>query len=213
MLFNHKIVSKLMKDAYKSTGLTVARSANGEVLLLAGEHWKMEMYMDVITNETKGDIIKLIGEIPAPGHWVVEAKKGVSEEKLNMEPDWINKRELEEAAPVQIAGVIINSTRGEDMRLLQDPDTGEILMVHNTWAIITSFSELDYDKEYWPDNPTYNGVKFFWNNMTCRLQAYLRTDDYASQIIEGLKGMEIIWDGTKRTGVPEGEQEEKEEEA
>ena len=74
MFLNKKVFKRLMTQAYKE-GLKAAMSVDGW-LYLAGQYWEVSIKKDFIQKETLGDIIALIGELPAPGEGSRRQKKG-----------------------------------------------------------------------------------------------------------------------------------------
>lgn len=195
MLFNKKTLKKLMNDAWKSWGILVAVSEEG-ILHIEGMHWVVEMAMEVVPNETIGDIISLIRKLPEPGKFVKESKAGIDPADLeNVTVMWIDRQEVCEADFIEISEILVTSSQGEARRLLQNPDTGEITTVNDIWAGIIDFKELNMDEgETWPENPKYKGIKFFWENTQCTLQAYLKKDQFTDNLIGMLKGEKIIWE-------------------
>lgn len=65
MIFNKTVFKKLLKTAYKSSGLMVAN--NSGRIIIAGSWWVMAMEEKVFTNEGRAALVELTGQLPAPG--------------------------------------------------------------------------------------------------------------------------------------------------
>lgn len=74
MFLKPSILNRLMKQAYK-TGLTVARTKD-DWLYIAGRYWEISVKRDFISKRTMGDLIALVGELPAPGERFEATKEG-----------------------------------------------------------------------------------------------------------------------------------------
>lgn len=65
MIFNKSVFKKLLKEAYKSSGLLVANK-NGRIVL-SGSWWVMTMAEEVFTKEGKAALVELTGQLPEVG--------------------------------------------------------------------------------------------------------------------------------------------------
>lgn len=90
MIFNKSVFKKLLKEAYKSSGLLMANK-NGRIVL-AGGWWVMTMAEGVFTKEGKAALMELTGQLPEVGECFRCTLAG---NQIEIPPDYIN---IDEAA-------------------------------------------------------------------------------------------------------------------
>lgn len=66
MFTETKILKKLIKNAYKGSGLHVEHTDKGW-LAISGWWWRLEIGYLELSNEIKAQLVECIGEIPEPG--------------------------------------------------------------------------------------------------------------------------------------------------
>ncbi len=154
--------------------------------VLGSEHKK-----DFIPKETLGDIIALIGELPAPRERFSASKEGNQIEfdsklEVSLEPFKNNDT-------LAVTNVILIGTSGTQQRILQDKEDGDIYAVNNVFIDIINNAEIMEQKgEYAVDEPFYekcSGV--LWMNNVCRLHAAFRMDRKNDKVFEALRGLDI----------------------
>lgn len=189
MFLNKKVFKRLMTQAYKE-GLKVAMSFDGW-LYLAGQYWEVSIKKDFIPKETLGDIIALIGELPAPGEMFSASKEGNQIEfdsklEVSLEPFKNNDT-------LTVTNVILIGTAGTQQRILQDKEDGDIYAVNNVFINIINNAEIMGQKgEYAVNEPFYekcSGV--LWMNNVCRLHAAFRMDRKNDKVFDALIGLDI----------------------
>lgn len=189
MFLNKKVFKRLMTQAYKE-GLKVAMSFDGW-LYLAGQYWEVSIKKDFIPKETLGDIITLIGELPAPGERFSASKEGNQMEfdsklEVSLEP-FKNKDTL------AVTNVILIGMAGTQQRILQDKEDGDIYAVNNVFINIINNAEIMEQKgEYAVNEPFYEKcLGVLWMNNVCRLHAAFRMDRKNDKVFEALRGLDI----------------------
>lgn len=90
MIFNKSVFKKLLKEAYKSSGLLVANK-NGRIVL-SGSWWVMTMAQEVFTKEGKAALVELTGQLPEAGECFRCTSAG---NQIEIPPDYID---IDEAA-------------------------------------------------------------------------------------------------------------------
>lgn len=136
MIFNKTVFKKLLKTAYKSSGLMVAN--NSGRIIIAGSWWVMAMEEKVFTNEGRAALVELTGQLPVPG----ECWKSTSAGNQMMMPlEFMNIdekiEEISENEPFSKTDIILDTLRerrlykrgntvvciNEIVQTLLDPDT------------------------------------------------------------------------------------------
>lgn len=189
MFLRPSALNALMKKAYKS-GLAVARTED-DWLYIAGSYWEISVKKEFIPKRTLGDIIALIGELPAPGERFTATKEG---NQLEMEmPLRVKDEPFRENNTLTITDVLLVGTRGTIQRLLQDESTGNIYVVNNVFVEIIDNAMLDKGNgEYPVTDPFFSPVYgILWQNNVCKLRAAFRSDEKNNKVLENLKGVDI----------------------
>lgn len=195
MFLRQSIFNSLMKQAYKS-GLAVARTED-DWIYIAGSYWEASIKKEFIPKKTMGDIITLIGELPAPGERFIATKQG---NQMEMElPIQVEDEPFRGNDTLTITDVILIGTGGTLQRLLQDQNTGNIYVVNNAFIAIVDNTVIDGDRgEYSVTEPFFHPTYgILWENNVCKIRAHFRADDRNNKILDNLKGVDIT------TEVPE----------
>lgn len=74
MFTETKILKKLIKNAYKGSGLHVEHTDKGW-LAISGWWWRLEIGYLELSNEIKAQLVECIGEIPEPGEAYLYIKR------------------------------------------------------------------------------------------------------------------------------------------
>lgn len=184
-------LKNLMKQAYKSSGLKVARTED-DWIYLAGTYWEVSVKKDFIPKKTLGDIITLTGKLPEPGERFRATEDGNSSEDLDfpyiVQPDGFNPENI-----LTVTDVVLIGTAGTTQRLLQDEDTGDIYVVNNVFVSIVSNAAVDEEHgEYRVQFPLFQKQRgILWENNVCRLRANFRSDEKNAKVLRGLRGVDI----------------------
>lgn len=187
MFLRPSTLNGLMKKAYKS-GLTVARTEDNWIYI-AGSYWEASIRKEFIPKRTMGDIIALIGELPAQGERFTATKEG-NQIELEM-PLQVKEDPFYEGNTLTITDVILAGTSGTIQRLLQDEDTGDIYTVNNVFVAIVD-NGLISGEEYAVTKPFFHpSYGILWKNNVCKLRATFRSDDKNNKVLENLRGVDI----------------------
>ncbi len=194
MFLRANILKRLMKDAYKKSSLVVAD--NVKTLYIAGGYWRVEINKEFVPKTILAEIIELAGELPEPGKCFIATSDGNLETYGGLHS--ITTSAAKES--VEVTDVIILSEHKTAQRVLQNPETSDILLVSNVYIDMIDVKSID-DKngEYAPDGLHYSkeaGV-FIWNN-TMKFQVHTRCDDKHKHITDYLGSIDL-------NEIPEGE--------
>lgn len=188
MFLRPSTLNALMKQAYKGTGLIVAKTE--EYLYIAGYYWETEIKNGFIQKKTMGDLITLVGELPDVRERYKATKDG-NQMEMNL-PMRVRSEEFGEDT-ITVTDLILIGTNGTKQRLLQDENTGQIYAVNEVFMNIVDNDMIEYDKgEYMAAEPFYDekwGI--MWANNVCKFRAHFRSDDKNIKIFECLKGVDI----------------------
>lgn len=78
MFINESVFKKLIKKAYKTTGLHIEHTVDG-IIAIYGNTWGIEIAKDNMTKKAKAAVIELIGELPGKGESVIYREKQSSQ--------------------------------------------------------------------------------------------------------------------------------------
>lgn len=188
MFLKPQILKKMMKEAYKGSGLVLA--ATKERYYISGYWWELEVEKEFLTKTIAAQIIELAGEFPKTGERFCAKENGNQMETcLKME---IGKMEREEG--IEITKTMILSKTGVLQRVLQKSN-GEIALLNNKIVEMISDKEVDRDNgEHEHVGPAYSpkeGKVLFWNNVM-RFRVGCRIDDENAEMIHDLQEINLI---------------------
>lgn len=187
MFLKAEILKKLMKEAYKKSGLAVANT--GERIYIAGSYWEMDILKKFLPKTILAQIIELAGELPEEGTRFLATKDGNQME--------IGKREEVvvdgDAVQLTVTNLIILSEYGVAQRVLQNP-FGKIVLINNIAICMVSGQVIEKEKgECEPIGPLYAFQKgVFWANNWVRFRYVERTvDNEDAELISNLEGLKL----------------------
>lgn len=128
-MFLTKTISRLMARSYKGVGLRVRN--DGEGYSVWGATWAVHFLHGAMPKETMGDLIKLVGEMPAKGEQYVADKEG-NQYEIYSETD-MNAFLAVQAAQqhgrlVKVTRVRVLTEHGSELSVIQEPE-GDIQTV------------------------------------------------------------------------------------
>lgn len=187
MFLNPTILNRLMKQAYKN-GLRIGQSEDGWIYL-GGYYWEVSVKKEFIPKRTLGDIIALVGELPTTGESFLADKNG---NQMEMGRTGIADEQRIER-PCAVTNIILIGSGGIQQRLLQDEDTGDILLVNDIFINIISNEIVDQEKgEYYVEIPLWDpAYGILWKNNVCKLHAKLRCDERNEKTLKNLNGLDL----------------------
>ena len=207
---------KLIKQAYKTRDLHIANDGVGYTI--AGGYWRIWIKHDWIPKKELAAIIELTGELPAEGQAFTACEDG-NQYEIKF-PDERNAMAiaLECEMTLEITPIVLRYKTGQQARILQRADTGEITLINDQFADMISNKAVDYDKGESPVegpflHPRTRGI--FYRSDTMAMWIMPRTDDKNIELLKHLEHFDIMGeqdDGLYGDGFPEtGEEKETEE--
>lgn len=163
-------------------------------------------------------IIELTGELPEEGRAFAAYEEGNQYEIKFPEERSAMTLAMECETTLEITPIVLRYATGQQARVLQRADTGEIMLINDQFADIITNKAVDHDKGENPEDgpfihPTEYGI--FYRSDTMAIRIALRTDDRNIELLKYLEHFNIMGeqeDGLYGDGFPEtGEAEETEE--
>lgn len=184
MFIKKSAIKKLFKAAFNAGGLHVVNDGDG--YRFKGGYWDLWIKHGYLPNVVKANAIELIGDLPEAGQAGLYDKFGCQTELPYTE----GPRELMEVeGPIFIdTGMIVINKRKEVLRVMQNEESGKILLPYN--HIMESISPLEIDFEGGESdvqgafNPNSN-ILLLKNNVSAFL-TYARTETYEMRAFKEL---------------------------
>ena len=182
MFLKPQILKRIIKSAYNQSSLVLANTR--ENMYISGGYWEMEIKKEFLPKTILAAVIELAGEIPSEGGRFIASKtenKNVPG-RMHVDIEGINQN-------IEISDVIIKSKTKVFQRLLQDPETLQIVLVNDTYIDIIDSKNVETDRgEGIAQGPFYEitkGILFYNNVMKFRVMHREDTDN--KQIIKHLE--------------------------
>ena len=194
MFTETQILKRLIKNAWKGSGLHVEHTSEGW-LAMSGFWWRLEVDYQQLNNKVKAQLIELIGEIPEEGEGYLYFKDQDPQSEMpgttymNLMERWTHcKTEYE------ITNVLLKTSQ-DNLAVLQSRDD-KILIPE--WAADLTLGETDNDGENEPGNGrSMNGEPYIiWANNKMALGIFKRGELYAGEreFIEAVHDTDLCWD-------------------
>lgn len=155
-------LKKLMKEAYKGSGLLVG--IDDGKLTVCGGLWGFSMEQIYVPNKLKGALAELIGDFPESGEaYRYTREEAKAEDDFFSKFDFIDQwRKAKEAATITPVTV----ERYENKyTLIQLDSSYRIVPVKSVLTDLISTKDMDYEHENDPGKPcTVSGSMFYWHN-------------------------------------------------
>ena len=185
MFVKMTILKRLMKEAYKGNGLTLAN--NGEAIMIAGTYWQMEIKRALMPKELLAAIIELAGALPDAGERYI-CDKGGNRKEFG-KPMEINPEKCEAEYIVTSAALL--STTGVRQRILQNYGTGAIELINEVFIDLVYKAEKDLSMPE-PAGPYIKpGMFALWDNGLMKFKAYLRHDKENKEMLKALSNVDL----------------------
>lgn len=177
----------MMKEAYKTAGMTVAQTE--ERYYIAGSYWEMDVRKAFMPKQILAQLIELAGEVPAPGKAFRAIKEG------NLEEDGLRQEVKTEGftEPIDVTDIIVIGNLGTYQRVLQAWG-GKTYIVNNVFVDIADNNAVDENLgEYSVTTPLFNAGKgILWQNNAARFRAGWRIDDRHESLLAELSGIDLL---------------------
>ncbi len=184
MFFKLSVLKHMLKDAYKSSGLTVghmAESGTGEPegYYAAGSWWVMWFDKAKMPKEVKGALVELCGDLPDTGE-VFKAIKDMGNQYEIEQKDIYNLPYAFKKCDYRFRVTrLLKQQKFDLIRFLQDEkEIRSVKAVSETCISLIDPSAVDQDNgEDMPDGPITIGPSadfMYWGNNTCYFMAGTR---------------------------------------
>lgn len=193
MIFNLRIFKKLIKEAYKGTGLIVRRE--GEEYLLCGGHWAIRIEQGAFAKEYKAAVIEYIGDLPKTGKTIKASKYwGIQETELDEKVEKrLSMEGLEDTyEPVQISKVYIECM--DKLCRVMQCKKKNVMMPEDLVSLVEDVKVEDDEPLDGPfSTPLQEGI-LYWYNMDCQYAATVIMEEELTKehtILEALRAVEL----------------------
>lgn len=187
MFLNNTILKRLMKEAYKTAGMTVAQTS--ERYFIGGSYWEMDVRKAFMPKQILAQLIELAGEVPKTGIAFRATKEG------NLEEDGLRQEVKTEGftEPIDVTDIIVIGSLGTYQRVLQ-AQSGKTYIVNNVFIDIADNDAVDENAgEYFVTTPLYDTRKgILWQNNAARFRAGWRIDDRHKNLLNELSGVDLL---------------------
>lgn len=191
MFLNPNILKRIMKEQFKTSGLTIAN--NGETIYMGGEWWGIEALREFIPNKIKAAIVEMAGEFPQTGDTVNVTKEGGQ-----LELEFNSRIHIEsDVREIYKTRLIVYSKNGTALRILQD-DKNKVILIKNLFIGMIDNSQIDYGEgETGADGPYYKSGAIYWQNNVCKMRVYKHpVEKEMEEIIEAFERIDLLSAGT-----------------
>lgn len=189
MIFNKSVFKKLLKEAYKSSGLLVANK-NGRIVL-AGGWWVMTMAEGVFTKEGKAALVELTGQLLEVGECFRCTSAG---NQIEIPPDYIDIDEAASGEAFKKTIMTMDGPLGGILRIYQRED--DIVCINEiVKQLLDSSAALDDESDSidgpYTRSPQSPGM-LYWYTGECSFAACpIECKDSAKEFIEEIQEVNI----------------------
>lgn len=189
MIFNKSVFKKLLKEAYKSSGLLVANK-NGRIVL-AGGWWVMTMAEGVFTKEGKAVLVELTGQLPEVGECFRCTSAG---NQIEIPPDYIDIDEAASGEAFKKTIMTMDGPFGGMLRIYQREN--DIVCINEIVKQLLDSSAALEDESNCIDGPYTRTPEFtgmlYWHTGECSFAACpIECKDSAEEFIEEVQKVNI----------------------
>lgn len=195
MFVNSGKLKKLMKEAWKTSGLYVGR--DGDLVSIRGPYWQIDVHKELLKKADLAAIVELAGELPQPGE-AVTAWKGTENAETEYEKSIIQAIFTEE----KMTRFFITRASygcGKAARVLQQPETQKCVLLNEDILELVDKHCIDKERENYPEgplSPDEKGSVMAWTNGMMKLYAYTvipaaRYEDEVKEYLELAANIEL----------------------
>lgn len=198
MFIKQSVFEKLIKKAYKDYMLMIYKSKDDD-LIIDTPNWTLGIHKDFITNEVKGALVKLVGDLPERRESVLYGKGVNMQYEFHEVPEMIDTSILNndytkdrEYSPYIVSNVTIEKT----YRVIQsESDISIIRMFKQEYLNLIVRSRVDIKGgETSVEGPISNdkGSSLRWYTNVCALEIKRSVaEDYKDELIETLRTIKL----------------------
>lgn len=195
MFIKQSVFEKLIKKAYKEYMLRIYKSKDDD-LIIDTPNWTLGIHKDFITNEVKGALVKLVGDLPERRESVLYGKGGNMQYEVPemvdisiLDNDYTQERGY---SPYIVSNVTIEKV----YRVIQsESDISVIRMFKQAYLNLIIRSLVDIKgRETSVEGPISNdeGSSLRWYTNVCALEIKRSVaEDYKDELIETLRKIKL----------------------
>ena len=195
MFIKQSVFEKLIKKAYKEYMLRIYKSKDDD-LIIDTPNWTLGIHKDFITNEVKGALVKLVGDLPERRESVLYGKGGNMQYEVSemvdisiLDNDYTQERGY---SPYIVSNVTIEKI----YRVIQsESDISIIRMFKQEYLNLIERSLVDIKGgETSVEGPISNdeGSSLRWYTNVCALEIKRSVaEDYKDELIETLRTIKL----------------------
>lgn len=193
MFFKISTLKKLLKQAYKTSGLTVGQDQDGYYMF--GGYWGVWINAEFLTKEIKAAVIELCGDLPEEGQLFKAIKGEAPQYEIEQKELFDLPRIFSQCSQDFKVTCLLERQDETLVRFLQDKDNGLVRAVNEIFMELIDKKAVDSKKgETEPVGPkTLIGSNaFYWGNNVCYLAVYERAPkEEEEEMWEIFSAMEI----------------------
>ena len=192
MFTDTAILKRLIKSAYKGSGLHVEHTVDGW-LAMSGFWWRLEIDYQQLNKKIKAQLVELIGEIPEPGEGYLYIKDTDPQSEVpGMTFDGLMDKWAKSDRQYEITNVILKTSQ-DNVAILE---CGESKVLIPEWAADLTKGEVDLDGETLPGPARPHGGYMIWANNKMALGIFIRGTQYAGEkeFVDAVRDVSLLWD-------------------
>ena len=188
MFVNSGKLKKIMKEAWRTSGLYVGR--DGDLVSIRGPYWQIDVHKALLKKADLAAVVELAGELPQPGS-AVTARKGMENEETGYVASMLQALFSKE----KMTRFFITRASyrcGSAARVLQQPTTKKCVLLNEDILELVDKYCIDKNREGYPEgplSPDEKGSAVAWTNGMMKLYAYtvIPAEQYEYEVKEFLE--------------------------
>ena len=186
MFINITEFKKLLKAAYKGSGLIVGNLDGGLIVTNVAGLWGVRVDCDFLPNKLKAALIELIGDLPEDGEVCSYQTDCVQTEADLGRFDYLGR--WKQAKDYAVQTPFILTTKWNEFVMMQVHSSMELRPIARLYVDLISTKDLDHQNESMPGNPSYARGTLYWKNGTMIYWAgtSILNDDLEEKVIPRL---------------------------
>ena len=194
MFTETQILKRLIKNAWKGSGLHVEHTSEGW-LAMGGFYWQLEIDYRRINNKVKAQLIELVGELPEPGEAYLYRHKEDPQSEIPgttfkaLMHQWADQKNKE----YEITNVLLKTSQ-DNLAVLQ---CGDDKLLIPEWAADLVDGTLDEDENECGNGRSHSGDPYiYWANNLMALSVFKRGERYVGEkdFIDAVRDVDLCWD-------------------
>ena len=193
MFTETQILKRLIKNAYKGSGLHIEHTHNGW-LALSGLMWRLEIDYQRINNKVKAQLVELVGDLPEEGEaYVYHHKEDPQSEIPGTTFCNLMQKFVECDQEYETTNVLLKTL--EDNLIVMQCGESKILVPEWTAALVDGDIDMD-------ENPCGNAKSrrgdswLYWANNLMAVSVFKRGEKYLGEkdFLDAVADIDLKWD-------------------